>query len=262
MRRVYYVGLGLLALWLGACGAFFRPARGALSTQSFVERGPAQAKGLIVMLPGFGDRPSDFENHAFVERLAAHAPGYDLLGVDAHYNYYRTGRVLRRLEQDVLGPAKRQGYRELWLLGVSMGGLGAVTYARAHASDVSGVILFAPFWGRGQVLRSVADARSLCDWHPESVSAPMSVEDEAHLANWHWLRSSVCDQAGPPVWLAYGEQDVLSPAGRKVAEKLPGEHVVTLPGGHDWEAWARLLDVLSPRVFDPLAAREESIAQN
>ena len=39
----------------------------------------------------------------------------------------------------IFGPLRARGYREIWLAGASMGGLGVVAYARTHPAKIRGV---------------------------------------------------------------------------------------------------------------------------
>ena len=57
------------------------------------------------------------------------------------------GTFLERLATDVIAPAKARGYDEIWMMGPSMGGFGSLFYARAHTTDITGVLSIAPFLG-------------------------------------------------------------------------------------------------------------------
>ena len=50
------------------------------------------------------------------------------------------------------------GYGEIWLVGVSMGGLGAFFHERAYPAQVTGLILLAPFVGDDRKLLAEIDA--------------------------------------------------------------------------------------------------------
>ena len=133
---------------------------------AFLARGPDKARGAIVLLPGFGDRPETFEKYGFVKEVLQGAPGYDVFGADAHFGYYRNRNLLIARARRVIArrdrPLVKQGYRELWLMGASMGGHGAVAYARAHPEKIAGVMLFAPYMGPGEVVDEVKRAGGLC----------------------------------------------------------------------------------------------------
>ncbi|MGB7542969.1 MAG: alpha/beta hydrolase, partial [Burkholderiales bacterium] len=102
---------------------------------------------LLVMLPGATDRPEDFVEQGFIQAVRASGASVDVAAVDAHMDYYIEHSVVERLEADVIAPARAKGYTRTWLMGISLGGMGALAYARGHAKEVEGVILLAPFLG-------------------------------------------------------------------------------------------------------------------
>jgi pimeloyl-ACP methyl ester carboxylesterase len=226
--------IALSWLMLGAGCSYLRSAQEPMPTRTFVRAGPAEAKGAIVLLPGFGDRPETFQERGFVAALSASAPAYDVIAADAHFGYYRKRTLLERLERDVVGPLHAQGYRELWLVGASMGGHGAVAYARTHSSQITGLLLFAPYMGPRDVIDEVRRAGGLCKYR-----API-YEDSAEgfaRANFDWLREAVCGHAEPTVWLAVGDEDGLRGAEQVLIDALPKSRVLILPGGHGWRVW-------------------------
>ena len=63
--------------------------------------------------------------------------------LDAHVGYYLDRNLVERVESAVIAPARRAGCRRTWMLGISLGGLGALLCARA-IPEVERVILLAP----------------------------------------------------------------------------------------------------------------------
>ncbi|MBK8239761.1 MAG: alpha/beta hydrolase [Deltaproteobacteria bacterium] len=102
----------------------------------------AASRTLLVLLPGRGDLGEDYARHAFVARAHAEA-GVDVITVDAHFGYYADRTLRERLHEDVLAPA-RSRYENIWLLGISMGGIGALLTAEKYPDDVDGLLLIAP----------------------------------------------------------------------------------------------------------------------
>src|SRR5688500_4808363 len=111
--------LSLSALF-GGC-AYIRPTREPMRMEVHAPLGPERARGVIVLLPGFGDRASTFAKQGFLGVLERRARAYDVVAADAHFGYYRKGTLVERLEHDIIGPLRAQGYREIWLAGASMG---------------------------------------------------------------------------------------------------------------------------------------------
>jgi pimeloyl-ACP methyl ester carboxylesterase len=234
------------ALSLAGC-AFLRSASTPMERVTFREAGPQKARGAIVLLPGFGDRPAAFEDNGFVAALARRAPDYDVFGADAHFGYYRKRTVLDRLEHDVIGPLRARGYREIWLMGASMGGLGAVAYARTHPERIRGVMLFAPYMGPQEVVREVA-ATGLCKYDKPDDGK----DEEARLAreNFRWLRQQACEDRKVSLWLGVGTEDRLRRPDSVLADALDPTHVQILPGGHGWKVWTPAVDRLAQTAFD------------
>jgi pimeloyl-ACP methyl ester carboxylesterase len=247
MRRLRCgVVLIIGALLVTGC-SFMRRPRVPMERVSFRERGPSVARGALVLMPGFGDRPAAFEEHGFVRILAQHAPAYDVFAADAHFGYFRKRTLLPRLERDVIGPLLQRGYRELWLVGASMGGFGAVAYARKHPERVRGLLLFAPYLGPKQVVSEVAEV-GLCNYRPPA--EPENSEEAFARANFAWLRVAVCEQREIAIYVAVGDQDRLLHADRLIGAALESTHMLVLPGGHGWNLWTPALEKLAPLAFD------------
>jgi len=237
--------LPLLALF-DACG-YVRFTRTPMASLGFSPAGVERARGAIVLLPGFGDRPTTFEQRGFVNALRRAAPGYDVYAADAHLGYYRTGTLIERLDTDVVGPLRARGYKELWLAGTSLGGHGAVAYAREHPDRIAGLMLFAPYMGPRGVVDEVRRAGGLCRY--EAPSQPPDDADSFARANFGWLRREACDDRSVSLWLAVGDADHLLSADRVLGDALDPSHVFVLPGGHGWKVWTPAVAKLAPRAM-------------
>ena len=86
----------------------------------------------------------ELKKEGFVSAVRRLDLAVDVLRVDAHLGYYRDRSILERLRDDVIAPAQAQGYRSIWLAGISIGGFGALRYAEVHPADVQGILVLAP----------------------------------------------------------------------------------------------------------------------
>jgi len=195
--------------------------------------GPARADGLVVFLPGFGDHAGHFERHGLL-RTVEEETGYDAIAANAHFGYYRVYNLVERLEEDVIAPARRAGYREIWLVGVSMGGYGALSYAERHPEDVDGIILLAPYLGESEVVESVKGAASVAGWEPPEDSGDVRVDQSRNV--WAWLRGRVRER-DVPIYIGYGEADPSAEDHALLGGALPEGHAFPRGGGHNWYAW-------------------------
>jgi pimeloyl-ACP methyl ester carboxylesterase len=234
--------------WLSAACTSLRVPKVPMDTVRFVNAGPKAARGAIVLLPGYGDRPQTFMDRGFVDALRRHAPGYDIIAADAHFGYYRKHNVVERLEHDVIGPLRREGYRELWLAGASMGGFGGVAYAREHPDQVAGLLLFAPYMGPSSVVEEVGRV-GLCAYRPPAKY--IDNQEGFARANFGYLREIACGPSNVSVWLAVGDSDGLLPANKLLGSAIGGERFLVLPGGHGWKVWTPAVERIAPRALPP-----------
>ena len=217
---------------------------------------------LFVFLHGNGDRISVFEKEGFVEAARAHGLSFEMISVDAHVGYYMNGTILTRLKEDVIDPARTKGYERIWLVGNSLGGFGAITYAQKYPSDIAGVVLLGPYLGDRPIISEIRHAGGLLQWEPGDVILKTREDDEKHI--WIWLKEH--SKQGPlypgdkkrlkgqgeipEIYLGYGKKDRFTYAQDFLASLLPAEQVLAIDGGHDWSTWKKLWNqFLDRKIF-------------
>ena len=230
------------ALLLSACGAF-RPARTPI--RSVVVHDAGSGRCLAVLLPGRYAIPEGFKRGGFGRTVAEKGIAMDVVAVDAHLGYYRTRTVLERIRTDVIEPARRRGYEEIWLAGTSLGGLGSLLYLRDHREEIRGVLAIAPYLGEEDVLDEIEAAGGPQRWN----QPPVSEADIGRIV-WSWLARGGASGEDVPVYLGWGSSDRFDRSNRMFASLLPPERVLTTHGGHDMETWNRIwaqfLEVAKP----------------
>ena len=212
-------------------------------------QGPARDRFLLVMLPGAGDHARDLVERGFVRALRNRGIVADAIVADAHSDYYLEGSVVAQLRDEVLAPAG--GRAPVWMMGISLGGLGALAFAHEHPGTVAGVILLAPFLGTRGLVAEVMRAGGLRAWQPGALAPE---DGERRLLA--WLRDyRPDDPAWPRIYVGYGTEDRYAPASQMLAAQLPPSRVAALPGGHDWDTWLGLWHTLLDRgVLDETRA--------
>ncbi len=80
----------------------------------------SDGKTLIVALRGIRGSIKTFEQIGFIRDLHRDYPKVDVVVPNAHIGYYKKGILIEKLETDVIRPAKQQGYKHIWLLGLSL----------------------------------------------------------------------------------------------------------------------------------------------
>ena len=200
---------------------------------------PAQGKAerLVVVLPGRGDDLAALRRSGMVEAIQGAWPDADVLLAELAIRYYQGGDAARRLHEEVVAPARSRGYREVWLGGASMGGMGTLLYDKFYPGDADGLFLLAPYLGDRAILSEIMQAGGVAQWTPGPVQEMSDATWQREL--WRHLKSWQQDPAkSRNVWMATGDRDRLREANAILAPLLPPGQVLVRPGGHDWTVWS------------------------
>lgn len=191
---------------------------------------------LLVMLPGAMHAPQDFLRHGFVRAVRKRRLPVDVILADAHADYYLERSIGARLAQDVIRPARARPHRKIWLMGISLGGMGALICARNHPAEIAGVILLAPYLGHRGRIADIVRRGGFDAWQSDEIKPQ---DDEQALLAWLKAYRSG-DPAVPAIYLGWGRADRFAPASEMLAQRLPAERVAAMQGGHDWKTWTQL----------------------
>jgi len=230
--------VGFLLTVLPSCGLL---PRSTPSPVPVLTGGKMGGSEMVVFLPGRWSRVEEFEREGFFEIARNRWPEARLVAADLHLSYYLNRSMPQRLHEDVILPARRSGVKKLTLVGVSMGGLGALIYEVDYPDEVDEIILLSPFVGDEKALDEIAAAGNLKNWQP-------GVADERDFTRKLWLKLRVNWQIGgkrPKVLLGCGTEDRLAESNRLFAREFlnPSEQK-WIPGTHDWPTWRPLFESL------------------
>ncbi len=229
---------------------------------------PKRDKTLLVFLPGRGTTGRDFARQGFLG-LIGHphelppgcfdactlGPPVDAVTVDLTFPYYAQRTATRRLHDDIIGPARAAGYRRIWLVGCSVGALGAIFYDHEHPGEISGIVAIGPYLGERDVAAEIDAAGGLDRWQPgPGVIAGGDFRRELWLA----IRQGRYGQPGHvPLVLGYGTHDRFAAGQRLLARQLPPARVFTTFGFHDWGTWRALWRQILRSPVSPVSAGSE-----
>lgn len=205
------------------------------------------AAALLVLLPGAYARAEDFVAAGFWAAVERRGLALDLLAVDLEPGAMANAEVLPALIGEILLPARRQGYADLQLGGVSLGAWLALCLNADTPGMVDGLCLLAPYPGSRLTTRAIEQAGGLAQWQ---ASGEQLADPEFRV--WCWLQRAPADF---PVFLGYGRDDRFADGQRAIAECLPPSAVHTVAGGHEWPVWLSLWeDYLDRRTMGGPAA--------
>jgi pimeloyl-ACP methyl ester carboxylesterase len=229
-------------------------------------RVPAAHEGgercLVVVLPGLNNDPEHLRELGFADAIHDANVAADVTIAEAHFGYYAEHSIVDRLDEDLVAPALERGYSKVWLVGISLGALGALAYGAAHADRIAGIILVSPYIGRGEVLdevRARGGARAWRDAHADELererengNGPFWHADDAsfYRAVWSFVAEPRrTDGTEVPIYVGYGRYDFLERDQRVLAQSIPRERLLLAYGGHRFEVFRDLLRAFAKSGF-------------
>jgi pimeloyl-ACP methyl ester carboxylesterase len=186
------------------------------------------------LLHGAYQSAQSFLEEGFVSCFQALDPGCELVLLEAHAQYYLEQNLVDPLHTAIQGILAELPARiPAQLLGISMGGYGALRYVMAKAPAFDQILLLAPFLGERRTWLSIKAQGGLGAWQPP---AALTAQDDSDL--WAWLQDPAhrC-----PLVLGYGRQDRFNRSHQLLAEALAPTQVICQEGDHDWTSWKQLL---------------------
>lgn len=207
---------------------------------------PQPAHRLVVMLPGRGDSLQGLADTGIAGIIQQSWPDADVLLTGLTMPFYQQGRAVQRLHDEVIAPAQRKGYRQVWLAGISLGGMGALLYDSQYPDQMDGLLLLSPYLGEDAIHQQIRQAGGLAAWQAGAARTPGpdTFQHELWRALQGWSRRP---QRTRSTWIAYGADEPFRQPIELMTLLLPADHVIMLPGMHNWKLWKPAMRALLER---------------
>lgn len=231
-------------LLVAGCGPRGNPA---IAVPTAFVPAPRAAHRLVVVLPGRGDDLGALGRSGIADAVHGAWPDADVLLAELAIGYYRAGVGPKRLHDDVIEPARARGYREIWLIGASMGGMGVLLYDLTYPGELDGLVLLAPYLGDRPILEEIDAAGGIAQWNAGPRQALRADTFQREL--WRHIQGWSRDPAtARRVWLAYGDADRLRDAMPVLTPALCAGQILVRDGGHAWRVWSPAAAEILTRV--------------
>lgn len=200
---------------------------------------PGSGKEMLLILPGLGDSPKDFNKHGFINVLRKCNPDLGIISANAHLGYYVTDSITERLYQDIIYKAQQKGIQKIWIAGISLGGLGSLLMLMKYNEIFSGGIVLAPFLGEKSAIKSLLKTTDIKQWEPDS--------NNEFQKFWQQLIQAQNSGALPEITLGTGTSDRYIAIQRKFSDLIGHDNSVFVSGPHNWETWKTLWQKIVPQ---------------
>jgi hypothetical protein len=201
---------------------------------------------LIVFLPGLYDVAEKFKEEQFFSLARKEGIKADMVAASVHLDHLLENHVVERIERDVFTPALNLGYKNIWFVGVSLGGLNSLLFYKKHAGLICGVVLLAPYLGDKSITSAIQNAGGIKNWQPDQFDKPEQVKDKAlvdlHIQNlWNWIKLDKKNgNKLKQVYLGFGSHDRYAKAHQIFTSFLDEKNVHTVNGEHNWKTGRKI----------------------
>jgi len=207
------------------------------------DKSAEKTDALIVFLPGLYDVAEKFKQENFFSMARTAGIKADMVAASVHLDHLLENKLIKRIEVDVFTPAISNGYRNIWFVGVSLGGLNSLLFYKRHAGSICGLVLLAPYLGDKVITEAIANAGGLNNWQPDQIDNPEDIKNkkrlDVHVKNlWHWIKHE--KENLQRVYLGYGLQDRYEKAHKIFASFLADNNVFEIEGKHNWKTGQKI----------------------
>ena len=218
----------LVATLLSACVAKGDPSQ-PIPTAT-VPATSGKADRLVIVLPGRADDLGRLQNSGVADSIHQAWPDADVVFAELTLDFYREGDAPKRLRTEVIAPLRARGYREVWMAGASMGGMGTLMYDAQFPGEFDGMLLLAPYLGDFDLLLEIDFAGGVRNGMAARRKA--SPEQSWQRDVWRYIKQLADDPArSQRIWLAYGDEDRLRKAMPLFVPALDAKQVFVRDGG-------------------------------
>jgi pimeloyl-ACP methyl ester carboxylesterase len=204
---------------------------------------------LLVMVPGMGMTAWDFEAEGMNDLVRQTGWPISVAIVDPGANAYLDGTLESRLLDGIEAVRRDAGAVRVWLAGISLGCQAILRCVRMQPGLAEGLILLTPYLASTGLIAEVGQAGGLLPWATANAGR---MEPERALLTW---LATMPPEALPPILVGRALEDRFARTAALLAELLPPDRVISVPGAHDWTSWRALWRlVLERNPFEQRAA--------
>ena len=193
-----------------------------------------KTNSLIIFLPGLYDTAEIFKEEQFFTIARKAGIKADMVAASIHIDHLLQEMMVERIEVDILKQAKKAGYNNIWLVGVSLGGLNSLLFYRKHHKEICGVVVLAPYLADKDLTKELKLAGGIKNWHPKSVIDKEVINQQLQFL-WVWLKEQDNKNTLSQIYIGYGDKDKYAEANEFLVARLDKKNVTVISGAHEWK---------------------------
>jgi pimeloyl-ACP methyl ester carboxylesterase len=189
---------------------------------------------LLVMVPGMGMRAADFQANGFIAAVEQRRWPVMVTLPEPEADAYLDGSAEVRLLRDIEAAQRETGSSRVWMAGISLGCRAILGCVRLRPDLAEGLMLLTPYLASTGLVAEVARTGGLRRW--AETGRERGEPDRAFLA---WLATTP-PATLPRILMGHAQEDRFANTATMLADLIPAERMIGVPGGHDWTSWISL----------------------
>jgi pimeloyl-ACP methyl ester carboxylesterase len=196
---------------------------------------------LLVMVPGMGMTAADFDTEGLNDLVRQTGWPISVAAVDPGADAYLDDTLEARLLEGIAAARRDAGTARIWLAGISLGCQAILRCVRRQPDLAEGLILLTPYLASTGLIAEVDQAGGLLPW---STANQGRQEPERALLTW---LATIPPEALPRILVGRALGDRFVRTATMLADLLPADRVISVPGAHDWTSWRALWRLILER---------------
>ena len=189
----------------------------------------------VIFLPGIFDSVNRFKNEHFFSAARDAGITADMVAANTNIGHLTERVLIKRLKKDVFELIKNDGYKNIWIVGVSIGGLSTLTYFKEYEEDLCGVVVLAPYLADDHLTEEIKNVGGVKNWLP--AGRMKDSIDERIEEMWLWMKVK---KDFSNIYLGYGNKDPFIAGSQFLGGFLEEENIMMVGGEHDWVTGRRI----------------------
>ena len=231
--KMKLVSIAFLLLFLLSCSLIFETEKPLYLLWDKAEK---KSDKLIIFIPGIYDSVDKFKREYFFSDAREAGIKADMVAININAGHLAERVMIPRIRKDVFRLIRNDGYKNIWIVGVSIGGLSSLVYLQHHEKDLCGVVVLAPYLADDRLIEEVRKFGGIKKWLPAAEEIKDSIDEQINSL-WSWL---IIKNNFSNIYLGYGKQDRLIIGSHLLETFLEPSHVVSMDGEHDWDTGRKL----------------------
>lgn len=203
---------------------------------------------VIIFLPGLLDTAKIFEEEQFFSTARKAGITADMVAASINIRHLIEGMMIERIEKDIFRYLNNEGYKNIWLVGMSLGALNSLLFYQKYAKNICGVVMLAPFIADEDLTKELQQAGRIDKWVPKPTENKKVLKQKLQYL-WQWLQQQESQNNLNQLYLGYGKEDKYKDSITLLQNILDKKNVIVVEGNHDWvtgrKIWQQQLSLRS-----------------